>query len=65
MVYSDHHFTNIGKCYRNREDAIKRLRQLRAENDLHVINYSETYLFILYYYQGRRIEVDFETKALR
>ena len=65
MVYTDHHFTNIGKCYRNREDAVKRLRQLKAEHEATTNHYSEEYLFICYTFRGNRIEVDFETKALR
>ena len=65
MVYTNMHFTDIGKCYRKKEDAIKRLRQLKQEHEATTNHYSEEYLFICYLEGTNRIEVDFETKALR
>ena len=65
MVYTNMHFTDIGKCYRKKEDAIKRLRQLKQEHEATCNHYSEEFMFVSYYVRKDRVEVDFEARALR
>ena len=65
LVYTNDNFSNIGKCYKDRDNAVKRLRQLKAEHEPTVAQYDEDYLFIVYWRGKDRVEVDFETKALR
>lgn len=65
MVYTNHNFTDIKTCYKKQSDAIKRLRQLKAEHEATTNHYSEEYLFICYLEGTNRIEVDFEIKNLR